>query len=165
MCITQCHLPYCGCCATQVSPDLLRGLCGDHWGHPGAEGLVLARRRDHIYAVHQRSRAFSAQPATSAQFQTQPRSEVPTAMKYYTCAIIFRHYCSSTNIHKLLFRKNIDVIKVKLSIVRRFYCQNLLRWGQLSIILTVKVKSSMARSLPVENLLPQNVGSIINYLQ
>ena len=26
-------------------------------------------------------------------------------------------------------------------------------------------KSSMARSLPVENLLPQNVGSIINYLQ
>ena len=28
-----------------------------------------------------------------------------------------------------------------------------------------KVKSSMARSLPVENLLPQNVGSIINYLQ
>ena len=31
--------------------------------------------------------------------------------------------------------------------------------------LKVKVKSSMARSLPVENLLPQNVGSIINYLQ
>ena len=29
----------------------------------------------------------------------------------------------------------------------------------------VKVKSSMARSLPVENLLPQNAGSIINYLQ
>ena len=29
----------------------------------------------------------------------------------------------------------------------------------------VKVKSSMARSHPVENLLPQNVGSIINYLQ
>ena len=28
-----------------------------------------------------------------------------------------------------------------------------------------KVKSAMARSLPVENLLPQNVGSIINYLQ
>ena len=28
-----------------------------------------------------------------------------------------------------------------------------------------KVKSSMARSLPVENLLSQNVGSIINYLQ
>ena len=28
-----------------------------------------------------------------------------------------------------------------------------------------KVKSSMARSLPEENLLPQNVGSIINYLQ
>ena len=30
---------------------------------------------------------------------------------------------------------------------------------------SIKVKSSMARSLPVENLLPQNVGSIINYLQ
>ena len=29
----------------------------------------------------------------------------------------------------------------------------------------VKAKSSMARSLPVENLLAQNVGSIINYLQ
>ena len=29
----------------------------------------------------------------------------------------------------------------------------------------VKVESSMAKSLPVENLLPQNVGSIINYLQ
>ena len=28
-----------------------------------------------------------------------------------------------------------------------------------------KVKPSMARSLPVENLLPQNVVSIINYLQ
>ena len=28
-----------------------------------------------------------------------------------------------------------------------------------------KVKSSMARSLPVENLLPQKVGSIINYFQ
>ena len=28
-----------------------------------------------------------------------------------------------------------------------------------------KVKSSIARSLPVENILPQNVGSIINYLQ
>ena len=28
-----------------------------------------------------------------------------------------------------------------------------------------KVKSSMTRSLPVENLLPQNVGSIINNLQ
>ena len=27
-----------------------------------------------------------------------------------------------------------------------------------------KVKSSMARCLPVENLPPQNVGSIINYL-
>ena len=29
----------------------------------------------------------------------------------------------------------------------------------------VKVKSSMAWSLPVENLLPQKVGSIINYFQ
>ena len=28
-----------------------------------------------------------------------------------------------------------------------------------------KVKSSMAKSLPVENLLPQNVRSIMNYLQ
>ena len=28
-----------------------------------------------------------------------------------------------------------------------------------------KVKSSMARSLPVENLLPQNVGRNINYFQ
>ena len=33
------------------------------------------------------------------------------------------------------------------------------------IVIKVKVKSSMARSFPVENLLPQNVGSIINYLQ
>ena len=32
-------------------------------------------------------------------------------------------------------------------------------------VVKVKVKSSMARSLPGENLLPQNVGSIINYLQ
>ena len=31
--------------------------------------------------------------------------------------------------------------------------------------LKVKVKSSMPRSLQVENLLPQNVGSIINYFQ
>ena len=28
-----------------------------------------------------------------------------------------------------------------------------------------KIRSSMARSLPVENLLPQNVGPIINHLQ
>ena len=27
------------------------------------------------------------------------------------------------------------------------------------------VKSTSAKSIPVENLLPQNVGSIINYLQ
>ena len=33
------------------------------------------------------------------------------------------------------------------------------------LINKVKVKSSMARSLPVENLLLQNVVSIINYLQ
>ena len=32
-------------------------------------------------------------------------------------------------------------------------------------VVKVKVKSSMARSLPVENLLPQKVGSIINYFQ
>ena len=32
-------------------------------------------------------------------------------------------------------------------------------------IQTVKVKSSITRSLPVENLLPQNVGSINNDLQ
>ena len=31
--------------------------------------------------------------------------------------------------------------------------------------LKIKVKSSMAKSLPVENLLPQNVCSIINYWQ
>ena len=36
---------------------------------------------------------------------------------------------------------------------------------KINQLLKVKVKSSMARSLPVENLLPQNVGSIINYLQ
>ena len=29
----------------------------------------------------------------------------------------------------------------------------------------LKVKSSVAKSLPVENLLPHNVGSVINYLQ
>ena len=36
---------------------------------------------------------------------------------------------------------------------------------QLSLVFNKKVKSSMARSLPVENLLPQKVGSIINYFQ
>ena len=30
-------------------------------------------------------------------------------------------------------------------------------------MIKVKVKSSMAKSLPVENLLPQNVGSVITY--
>ena len=45
------------------------------------------------------------------------------------------------------------------------------RWSHLHlcyqryIVSKKKVKSSMARSLPVENLLPQNVGSIINNLQ
>ena len=33
------------------------------------------------------------------------------------------------------------------------------------LVRPLKVMSSMARSLPVENLLPQNVGSVINYLQ
>ena len=37
-------------------------------------------------------------------------------------------------------------------------------WLWLRNKVKVKVKSSMAKSLPVENLLPQNVGSIINYL-
>ena len=32
-------------------------------------------------------------------------------------------------------------------------------------VVLLKVKSFTARSLPVENLLPQNVGSIISYLQ
>ena len=39
-------------------------------------------------------------------------------------------------------------------------------WSSECEVNTIKmVKSSMARSLPVENLLPQNVGPIINYLQ
>ena len=38
---------------------------------------------------------------------------------------------------------------------------DILNYSQLCV---VKVKPSMARSLPVENLLPQNVESIINYL-
>ena len=39
------------------------------------------------------------------------------------------------------------------------------RHSVVELHVKVKVKSSMARSLPVENLLPQNVGSIVNYLQ
>ena len=48
-----------------------------------------------------------------------------------------------------------------------FYVLVLWGWGLRSDVMTItlKVKSSMARSLPVENLLPQNVGSITNYLQ
>ena len=45
---------------------------------------------------------------------------------------------------------------------RRLYTEQPREWNRL-IDKKVKVKSSMARSLPVENLLPQNVGSIINY--
>ena len=40
-----------------------------------------------------------------------------------------------------------------------------LQWSIFGIEVKVKVKSSMARSLPVENLLAQKVGSIINYFQ
>ena len=36
---------------------------------------------------------------------------------------------------------------------------------RFQLVKKVKVKYSMARSLPVENLLAQNVESIINYLQ
>ena len=36
---------------------------------------------------------------------------------------------------------------------------------QIMVVEKKGIKSSMARSLPVENLLPQNVGSIINNLQ
>ena len=35
----------------------------------------------------------------------------------------------------------------------------------LTEVFSVKVKFSMAKSIPVEDLLPQNVGSIINYLK
>ena len=42
---------------------------------------------------------------------------------------------------------------------------NLLPTSALTGPKKVKVKSSMAKSLTVENLLPHNVGSIINYLQ
>ena len=52
--------------------------------------------------------------------------------------------------------------------LQKFLCKQM----QLAFVLWFKkrkrckkAKSSMARSLPVENLLPQNVGSIINYLQ
>ena len=42
---------------------------------------------------------------------------------------------------------------------------NFLVGTHLVTVLRVKVKSSMARSLPAENLLPQKVGSIIDYFQ
>ena len=45
------------------------------------------------------------------------------------------------------------------------FCFFTLREGVNHYYISKKVKSSMAKSLPVENLLPQNVGSIINYLQ
>ena len=54
------------------------------------------------------------------------------------------------NSKKITFRNNIHIITVLPGVMCRSIC---------------KVKSSMARSLPVENLLPQKVGSIINYLQ
>ena len=62
----------------------------------------------------------------------------------------YAHYVPLKNIHTVnacpVFENVLTVMKKK----------NLIK---------VKVKSSMARSLPEENLLPQNVGSIINYLQ
>ena len=42
-------------------------------------------------------------------------------------------------------------------------CGHHLCTGSTCFISIKKVKSCMARGLPVENLLPQNVGSIINY--
>ena len=46
--------------------------------------------------------------------------------------------------------------------------KKVIHWGEVGpggMGEKVKAKSSIAKSLPVENLLRQNVGSIINYLQ
>ena len=76
------------------------------------------------------------------------------------------------------FKDNVNKITSNISktvgIMRRLHCQlpakvmvklnYSLVYSHLTYAL-LKVKSSMARSLPVENLLPQKVGSIINYFQ
>ena len=77
---------------------------------------------------------------------------------------IFLYYAAGVK------KKSKDKVFYKERVPQRSINYHCLR-GQLSTILTViffklkKVKSSTARSLPVENLLSQNVGSIINYLQ
>ena len=57
--------------------------------------------------------------------------------------------------------------KVVLQNVFAFYHVSCFRgvWMIFFPLLKVEVKSSMARSFPVENLLPLNAGSIIDYLQ
>ena len=60
------------------------------------------------------------------------------------------------------FENNIYFILLESSVTRILHLVYLIRKKRT---LLLKVKSSMARSLPVENLLPQNAGSIINYLQ
>ena len=61
---------------------------------------------------------------------------------------------------KILIIYDVEFMNMHSKLRKSFtkYCGNSIR------CCCKKVKSSMATSLPVENLLPQNVGSIINYL-
>ena len=100
-------------------------------------------------------------------------------MDDYTCGrhVYWDYLCFLSLVHSLIIFREVkithitydtDLIK-KLIGSKNFKNENILILTEkLHANLTrqiVKVKSSMARSLPVENLLPQNVGSIINYLQ
>ena len=65
-----------------------------------------------------------------------------------------------------------QICRSHLHCARGVDCNSIAGKGRQQLVTThsatsvmVKVKSSMASSLPVENLLPQNVGSTINYLQ
>ena len=57
------------------------------------------------------------------------------------------------------------VLHINCSVIQVVFVQSFVFDHYCRVLREVKVKSSMAKSLPVENLLPQNVGSIINYLQ
>ena len=86
---------------------------------------------------------------------------------YYTSQLT--HYVSQSNWctiqanWRITYPRTIDVLFWLTDDVR--IPEKLTYYSVLLTLYRLKVKSSKAKSLPVKNLLPQNVGSIINYLQ
>ena len=75
---------------------------------------------------------------------------------------IFEKVCTDCRVRGLAFKSPCSILTSR---TETSSLSRVVRDGWDTCSVPVKVKSSMAKSFPVENLLPQNVDSIINYLQ